>query len=284
MDLFDHRCAATAVASHTLHRGAVFSVPCSRLAGWLYFQSYHVESTSLNEGGPCANLLTCFFSYSYAGLMQSDSGIGAYLGGNDFPVSAKDIVGKEFVKTLWEVLFGMISMFVVSIITGIIVSINVLASRKHMPLTCANSGFAGVQCDTFGELRGDQDEATDYLTTTNFVTGIPFSEIPEEGSSHYLQYTYLMLYLRQRREQDLTPLERMVRDKINDGALDWLPEGRCITSEKKASDEGALSDQLDSLRKDLREELREDLRGDMKEALDSALATFLTTFLEKAKA
>ena len=44
----------------------------------------------------------------------------------------------------------MIAMFVVSIITGII-------------------------CDTFGELRGEMDEAAGYRASTNFITGIPFA-------------------------------------------------------------------------------------------------------------
>ena len=46
----------------------------------------------------------------------------------------------------------MIAMFVVSIITGII-------------------------CDTFGELRGEMDEAAGYRASTNFITGIPFAEM-----------------------------------------------------------------------------------------------------------
>ena len=37
---------------------------------------------------------------------------------------------------------------------------------------------------------------------------------PEEKSTHYLQYTYLLLYLRRRAEAALSPLERMVRDKV----------------------------------------------------------------------
>jgi hypothetical protein len=37
---------------------------------------------------------------------------------------------------------------------------------------------------------------------------------PEEKSTHYLQYTYLLLYLRRRAENAMSPLERMVRDKV----------------------------------------------------------------------
>ena len=52
----------------------------------------------------------------------------------------------------------MIAMFVVSIITGII-------------------------CDTFGELRGEMDEAAGYRASTNFITGIPFAEMCVYGST-----------------------------------------------------------------------------------------------------
>eukprot|EP01050_Picozoa_sp_SAG11_P000867 SAG11_NODE_32_length_22830_cov_17.507941_22_plen_73_part_00 len=51
----------------------------------------------------------------------------------------------EFVKILWNMVFSLVSMFVVSIITGII-------------------------CDTFGELRGELDDALDFQETTCFVT------------------------------------------------------------------------------------------------------------------
>eukprot|EP01052_Picozoa_sp_SAG31_P004198 SAG31_NODE_172_length_21357_cov_7.616021_10_plen_123_part_00 len=56
-----------------------------------------------------------------------------------------------------EILFSFLSAVVVSVITGII-------------------------CDTFGELRGDQDEAEAFQGSTNFITGIDFAEIPEEKS------------------------------------------------------------------------------------------------------
>eukprot|EP01046_Picozoa_sp_COSAG06_P089980 COSAG06_NODE_36333_length_448_cov_1.022923_1_plen_91_part_01 len=71
-----------------------------------------------NEGGPCANLLTCFMTYSYSALMQA--GLGQWLEANQFPEVGRDMLSIETMKTLWEVAFSMIAMFVVSIITGII--------------------------------------------------------------------------------------------------------------------------------------------------------------------
>eukprot|EP01052_Picozoa_sp_SAG31_P004199 SAG31_NODE_172_length_21357_cov_7.616021_11_plen_68_part_00 len=59
---------------------------------------YHVEDSVDNDGGPCANLLTCFFSYSYAGLMQS--GVGGYITGLKFPVTGVDLLHPDFWKIL----------------------------------------------------------------------------------------------------------------------------------------------------------------------------------------
>ena len=174
------------------------------ISGLLYFKEYHDETKTNNEGGPCANLMTCFFSYSYVSLMAS--GVGAWVPSNTFPVNVTDVMTKDFAAELWEVLFAMVAMFVVSIITGII-------------------------CDTFGELRGNQDEAKNYRLTTNFVTNIPFATIPEEKSTHYLQYANLMLHLARRRESQITPLEKMVRDKCLDGDISWMPDERCIALE-----------------------------------------------------
>ena len=136
--------------------------------GLLYFQEFHMDgrpghspNAVSNDGGPCPNLLTCFMSYSYAGLMQA--GVGGYLTGNKFPVLGREVFQLEFVKTLWEVVFSMVAMFVVSIITGII-------------------------CDTFGELRSGMDEAAGYRASTNFITGIPYAEM--YGHKHLLLFAY----------------------------------------------------------------------------------------------
>ena len=37
---------------------------------------------------------------------------------------------------------------------------------------------------------------------------------PEEKSTHYMQYAYLLLYLRRLPDGELSPLERMVRDQV----------------------------------------------------------------------
>jgi hypothetical protein len=40
------------------------------ISGLLVFNAEHDPESVSNEGGPCGNLLTCFVTYSYAGLMM----------------------------------------------------------------------------------------------------------------------------------------------------------------------------------------------------------------------
>ena len=210
--------AAIVVASmtHNITRLSVTVLLCLLFAwvfsvtGLLWFDRFHMKTSPAgdllvaNEGGPCANLLTCFATYSYSGLMQA--GIGQWMTLNKFPERGFEVVTAETLKTLWEVSFSMIAMFVVSIITGII-------------------------CDTFGELRGQIDEAIDYRTSTCFITGIPFARVGEEKSTDHLQYAYLFLYLRRKKRADLSPLERMVAQQIDRGEIEWIPDARCFSSE-----------------------------------------------------
>ena len=88
------------------------------VTGWLYFQQFHVSEAVLNADGPCANLLTCFVAYSHAGLMQL--GLAEWVTALQLPLETKDMARLEFAKVMWQLAFGLISMFVVSIITGII--------------------------------------------------------------------------------------------------------------------------------------------------------------------
>lgn len=222
-----HAAIVVSSMTHNIMRLSVTLVLCLLFAwvfavsGQLWFETFHVNEDGFgdplvaNEGGPCANLLTCFMTYSYSALMQI--GLGQWLKENKFPEAGQEMLSMETMKTIWEVAFSMIAMFVVSIITGII-------------------------CDTFGELRGEMDEAIAYRTSTCFITGIPFAVCAEERSTNYETYAYLLLYLRRKRNQnaDLSPLEAMVSEQIERGDIGWLPDGRCSSLEKKrdSRDEG----------------------------------------------
>lgn len=105
-------------------------------------------------------------------------GLPQFLPDLNFPVDAKSVFGHDTLKTVWELSFFLVSILIGSIITGII-------------------------CDTFGELRAAQDDAAMYRFSTNFVTGITFAKTgttpnhPSQQSTNYIQYAWLLLYLRQ---------------------------------------------------------------------------------------
>ena len=108
-----------------------------------------------------------------------------------------------------------------------------------MATSCAVIAIiTGIICDTFGELRMQQDDAAAYRASTCFVTGISYSHVPQEKGTHYVQYMYLLLYLRRLDEHEIMPLEQMVRDQVNRGDVRWLPNSRCMTIERTEDDSG----------------------------------------------
>lgn len=196
---------------------SMFALYLFAVTGLLLFDSTHIPGGDAavgtgNDGGPCANLLTCVVSYSYSGLMQE--GVGRWLLAPNFPEQPVDMFDLQTARIVWEILFMMAtSCAVIAIITGII-------------------------CDTFGELRMQQDDAAAYRASTCFVTGISYSHVPQEKGTHYVQYMYLLLYLRRLDEHEIMPLEQMVRDQVNRGDVRWLPNSRCMTIERTEDDSG----------------------------------------------
>ena len=195
------------------------------ILGYIFFSDRHIVDHVSNEGGPCSNLLTCFISYSFAGFLQT--GLMYWLKRPAFPEGAietsSDIFGTDGTRILFEVAFMLImSVVVISIITGIIV-------------------------DTFGELRVAQDIAARYRRSTCFITGIPFTQVPEQKKTSYLQYVFLLVFLRRKKllgVRPLEPLERLVADKVDVGDISWLPLGRDASIDDENS--GLLSDGLSS--------------------------------------
>jgi len=215
------------------------------LCGLLYFFDAHTGSNVANKGylgdsdplaneyagGPCSNLMSCMVSYSFAGFLQQ--GLTYWLEEPRFPETLTDLLENDSGRILFEVMFMIVtSSFVISIITGII-------------------------CDTFGELRTAQDEAINYRATTCFVTSLPFSTVPDQKSTHYIQYAYLMLYLERKEPEECTPIERQIKTQIELGQVDWLPDGACLELLRQRRDTGLVLPRLDSI--EMRMEKMEDL-------------------------
>lgn len=177
------------------------------IAGYLFFSDKHTNEMTGNPGGPCSNLLTCFVSYTFAGFLQQ--GLVYWLQRPNFPEgvieTSADILGEDGGRIIFEIAFMLVmSAVVVAIITGIIV-------------------------DTFGELRMAQDVAARYRRSTCFITGIPFTQVPEHKKTSHLQYVFLLFFLRRKKlagVRPLTPLERVVADKVDVGDISWMPLGR----------------------------------------------------------
>ena len=64
-----------------------------------------------------------------------------------------------------------------------------------------------------------QDEAAAYRASTCFITGIPYTKVPYEKGTDYLQYLYLLLYLRRLKEEDQMPIEEMICEQVKHGEV-----------------------------------------------------------------
>ena len=104
---------------------ALFALYLFAVVGLLLFDNQHITEIDNNNNfpknpeGPCANLLTCFVSYSYSGLMQA--GVSDWLVDPQFPEHWDQVPHSHFTRIMFEVLFMMVtSCAVIAIITGII--------------------------------------------------------------------------------------------------------------------------------------------------------------------
>lgn len=216
------------------------------VAGLLRFRNSHTvgpTEISANIDGPCASLLSCFTSYTYAGLMQT--GIGGYLDPPTFPEHTRELLTHEFQRLTWETGFMLVtSSLLMSVLTGII-------------------------CDSFGDLRMQADKAKMYRTSTCFVTGIPYSRVPKERGTDYMDYVALILYLHSLRLHSFhrttgwTPIEKMVADQIDRGEISWLPDGRCMSLEQAEEQGKVLKRELNGIRNEML-----DVQATIKQILD----------------
>ena len=184
------------------------------ISGVVFFQSDHTASKTLNEERPCDNLLSCFVSYSMVGLTQE--GLGKWLELVTIPQDFEQLGDTETLRIFWEITFMLAtSCIIIAIITGII-------------------------CDTFGELRTQQDEAQAYRSNTCFITGIPYSSVMPEKSTSHMQYAFLLLYLVGRKQVQLTPVEKYLYEEITHGHIAWLPKGRCFSLQDQFHEEAMM--------------------------------------------
>eukprot|EP01046_Picozoa_sp_COSAG06_P003612 COSAG06_NODE_143_length_22242_cov_21.978323_13_plen_2744_part_00 len=196
---------------------AIVAIYIMAILGYTQFREDHLEGSAAktgNPGGACSTLLTCFVSYTFAGFVQT--GLIYWLNEPEFPEGniadefwqddENGFLGPVFnghgTRLLFEMLFMVIiTTVVVAIITGIIV-------------------------DTFSELRAQQENALAYRKTTCFITGVSFGSAPERKATSYMQYVFLIVFLRRKAHKaarPLMPLERYVANMIDQGDTSWVP-------------------------------------------------------------
>lgn len=213
-----------------------------------------------NPGGACSTLLTCFVSYAFAGFTQT--GLIYWL---EKPVFPEGDTPEDFweepgalfdghgTRLLFEMLFMvLITTVVVAIITGIIV-------------------------DTFSELRAQQENALKHRKTTCFITGVSFMSVPEQKATSYMQYVFLIVFLRRKAHKaarPLTPLEHFIASKIDLADTSWLPSlGNLPTSRSSDQDEDTQSlDTLARVRLDTNEQTKSIETGRRLDDLEDKLA------------
>lgn len=189
------------------------------MAGLLILPEMHSSNSTdgnivvENEGGPCASLLTCFISYFYLGFMTE--GLQNWLTTPTVPLYAEDVFTKDLGRLIFEVMFIVLtSCIVLAIITGII-------------------------CDTFGELRVEADKAIKFRTSTCFMTGIPFSKVRPEKSTHHIAYAHLIFYLQKESVEKLPRVMQVIKHQIDRSETRWCPKGRCMSLQRS---QGKISD------------------------------------------
>ena len=167
-----------------------------------------------NEGGACSTLLTCFVAYSFSGFLQQ--GLTYWMEAPTFPEgpigddfwydNENGFLGPVFNGQGLRLLFEMSFMLIMS---GIVVAI-----------------ITGIIVDTFSELRAGQENAKAYRKTTCFITGVNFQNVPEKKSTQYMEYVYLIVFLRRKQargQRPLTPLEQFVASRLDQGDISWVP-------------------------------------------------------------
>jgi len=172
-----------------------------------FFRKFYVQQ---GEGGEepdrkCHNMLTCFIYHFYAGV-RAGGGIGDELEspyGDDL----------EYPRMLYDISFFF---FVIVILLAI---------------------MQGLIIDAFGELRDQQESATEKLESSCFICDIPketFDRMPRGFENHttkehnFANYLFFLQHLVNKDETEYTGQETYVREKYDNRDWEFFPVGECF--------------------------------------------------------
>ncbi|KAL4003146.1 RIH domain family protein [Acanthocheilonema viteae] len=172
-----------------------------------FFRKFYVQQSE-GEDPPdrkCHNMLTCFIYHFYAGV-RAGGGIGDELEspyGDDL----------EYWRMLYDISFFF---FVIIILLAI---------------------MQGLIIDAFGELRDQQESATEKLESSCFICDIgkeTFDRMPRGFEIHiskehnFANYLFFLQHLVNKDETEYTGQETYVREKYDNRDWEFFPVGECF--------------------------------------------------------
>ncbi|MCP9259461.1 Ryanodine receptor 44F [Dirofilaria immitis] len=171
-----------------------------------FFRKFYVQESEGEElDRKCHNMLTCFIYHFYAGV-RAGGGIGDELEspyGDDL----------EYWRMLYDISFFF---FVIIILLAI---------------------MQGLIIDAFGELRDQQESATEKLASSCFICDIgkeTFDRLPRGFEIHtskehnFANYLFFLQHLVNKDETEYTGQETYVREKYDNRDWEFFPVGECF--------------------------------------------------------
>ncbi|CAJ0581879.1 unnamed protein product, partial [Mesorhabditis spiculigera] len=175
-----------------------------------FFRKFYVQEGEEGEepDRKCHNMLTCFIYHFYAGV-RAGGGIGDELEspyGDDL----------EYARMFYDISFFF---FVIVILLAI---------------------MQGLIIDAFGELRDQQESATEKLESSCFICDIgkeTFDRMPRGFEIHttkehnFANYLFFLQHLVNKDETEYTGQETYVREKYDNRDWEFFPVGECFVKQ-----------------------------------------------------
>ncbi|CAJ0957143.1 unnamed protein product, partial [Mesorhabditis belari] len=175
-----------------------------------FFRKFYVQEGEEGEepDRKCHNMLTCFIYHFYAGV-RAGGGIGDELEspyGDDL----------EYPRMFYDISFFF---FVIVILLAI---------------------MQGLIIDAFGELRDQQESATEKLESSCFICDIAketFDRMPRGFEIHttkehnFANYLFFLQHLVNKDETEYTGQETYVREKYDNRDWEFFPVGECFVKQ-----------------------------------------------------
>uniref|UniRef100_A0A7E4VXK5 EF-hand domain-containing protein n=1 Tax=Panagrellus redivivus TaxID=6233 RepID=A0A7E4VXK5_PANRE len=175
-----------------------------------FFRKFYVQEGEDGEepDRKCHNMLTCFIYHFYAGV-RAGGGIGDEI---ESPYGDE----LEYPRMLYDIsFFFFVIVILVSIMQGLII-------------------------DAFGELRDQQESATEKLESSCFICDIgkeTFDRMPRGFEIHttkehnFANYLFFLQHLVNKDDTEYTGQESYIREKYDNRDWEFFPVGECFVKQ-----------------------------------------------------